>query len=68
MSDSEIKRSRNIGGKNTLLICRDFFNIDIKIPTLGRSSNARENHGQRDAENTKKFQVSVQRSNKKARN
>ena len=30
LSDSEIKRSRNIGGKNPLLICGDCFNSNIK--------------------------------------
>ena len=43
LSDAEIKRSCNIGGKNPLLICRDCFNSNIKIPTSGGSSNARGN-------------------------
>ena len=66
-SDAEIKRSRNIGGMDPLLICRDCFNSNIKIPTLGGSSNARENQGRRGAAKTRKLQVAVQRSNKKAR-
>ena len=41
LSDAEIKRIRNIGGNNHLLICRDCFNSNINIPTLGGSSNAR---------------------------
>ena len=41
LSDAEIKRSCNIGGNNPLLICRDCFNSNIKIPTLGGSINAR---------------------------
>ena len=67
LSDAEIKRSRNIGGKNPLLICSDCFNGNIKIPTSGGSSNARESQGQRGAAKTRKLQVAVQRSNKKAR-
>ena len=66
-SDAEIKRSRNIGGKNHLLICRDCFNSNIKIPTSGVSSNAREKQGQRGAAKTSKLQVDVQRSNDKDR-
>ena len=40
-SDAEIKRSRNIGGNNPLLIFHDCFNSKIKIPTSGGSSNTR---------------------------
>ena len=40
--DAEIKRSRNIVGNNPLLIFRDYLNSNIKIPTSGGSSNARE--------------------------
>ena len=54
LSDSEIKRSCNIGGNNPLLICRDCFNSNIKIPTSGGSSNTRENQGQRGAAKTRK--------------
>ena len=52
LSESEIKSSHNIAGKNPLLICRDCFNSNIKIPNSGGSSNGRENQGQRGAENT----------------
>ena len=41
LSDAEIKRSRNIGGKNPILICCDYFNSNIKTPTSGVSSNTR---------------------------
>ena len=41
LSDTGIKKSRDIGGKNPLLVCRDYFNINIKIPTSGGSSNTR---------------------------
>ena len=44
-SDSEKKRSCNIGGTNPLIICRDCFNSNIKFLTSGGSSNARENQG-----------------------
>ena len=47
LSDADIKRSRNIGGDNNLLIFRDCFNSNIKIPTLEGSSNAREKEGKR---------------------
>ena len=67
LSDAVLKRSRNIGGNNPLLICRDCFNSNIKIPALGVSSNARKKRGQRGAAKTRKLQVAVQRSNKKAR-
>ena len=66
--DDEIKRSRNIGGKNPLLIFRDCFNINIKIPNLGRYSNEQENQGQRGATKTRKLQVALQIRNKKDRN
>ena len=66
LSYAEIKRSRNIGGNNPLLICRDCFNSTIKIPTSGGSSNAREKQGQRGTEKTRKLQVTVQIINKKA--
>ena len=41
--DAEIKRSRNIGGNNLLLICHDYSNTNIKIPTLDGFSNTQEN-------------------------
>ena len=66
--DDEIKRSRNIGGNNPLLILRDFFSINIKIPNSVRSSNEQENQGQRGATKTRKLQVSLQIRNKKDRN
>ena len=62
-SDAEIKRSHIIGGKNSLLICRDCFNSNIKIPP----SNAQEKQGQMGAEKTRKLQAEVQISNKKDR-
>ena len=65
--DSEIKRSRYIGVYNPLLVCRDFFDGNIKIPTLDGSSNAREKQGQRRAAETGKLQISVQISNNKKR-
>ena len=67
LSYSEIKRSCNIGGNNPLLVCRDFFDGNIKIPTLDGSSNAREKQGQRGAAETGKLQISVQISNNKKR-
>ena len=63
LQDSEIKRSHIIGGKNSLLICRDCFNSNIKIPP----SNAQEKQGQMGAAKTRKLQVEVQISNKKDR-
>ena len=59
LSDAKIKRRRNIGGKNPLLVCRDCFNSNIKIPTSGGSSNAREKQGQGGAAKTRKLQVAV---------
>ena len=67
MSDAEIKGIRNIGGKNPLIIYSDCFNSNIKNPTSGRSSNARETQGQRVASKTSKLQVAAQRSKKKDR-
>ena len=66
LSDAKIKRSRNIGGKNPLLLCCDCFGSNIKIPTSVGSSNARENQGQRGVAKRRKPQVAVQRINKKA--
>ena len=66
--DAEIKRIRNIGGKNPLLICRDFLNSNIKISTLGVSSNAREKKGQRGSAKTRKLKGAVQIGTNKARN
>ena len=65
LSDAEIKRIRNILGKNPLLICRDCFNSIIKILTSGGSSKALENQGQKGASKTRKLQVTLQISNKK---
>ena len=67
LSDAEIKGIRNIGGKNPLIIYRDCFNSNIKNPTSGRSSNARETQGQRVASKTSKLQVAAQRIKKKDR-
>ena len=66
-SDVEIKKSCYVGVNNPLLVSCDFFNSNIKIPILVRSSSTREKKGQRGAEKTRKLQVSVQRSNKKSR-
>ena len=60
-----MKRSRNIGGNNPLVIYRDCFNSNLKIATSGGSSNARENQGQRGAANTRKLQLYVKIINKK---
>ena len=68
LSYAEMKRSRNIGGKNQLLIDRDCFNSNIKIPNSGGSSNTRENLGQSKASKTRTLQVYMQKINKKARN
>ena len=38
LSDAEMKRSRNIGGKNTLRICRDSFNTPDSCETRDRKS------------------------------
>ena len=43
LSDAEIQRRHNIGGNNPLLICRDSFNSNIKIPTSGGPSNSQKN-------------------------
>ena len=66
-SDVDIKKSCYVGVNNPLLVSCDFFNSNIKIPILVRSSSTREKKGQRGAEKTRKLQVSVQRSNKKSR-
>lgn len=46
MSEDNIKKSRDIEGKNTLLVCIDYFNIFVIIPTSGASSNIRERNQQ----------------------
>ena len=65
LSDSEINRSRNIGGKNHLLICRDFFNSIIEISNSDGSSNSQEKQRQRGTVETAKIKVSAQISNNK---
>ena len=65
--DPEIKGNLNIGGNNPLLICRDCFNSNIKIPNLGGSSNTRENQGQRGSARTRKLQVYLQTGHNKSR-
>ena len=67
MSDVEIKKNRNIGGNDILVIFGDGLNSNIKIPTSGRSSNLQEKQGQRGEAKARKPQVSVQRRDKKAR-
>ena len=59
---AEIKSSRNVGGNNPLLKCRDC----IKIPTSGGSINSQENQVKGWESKTRKPKVAVQRSNKKA--
>ena len=54
MSEDDIKKSRNIGGKSPLLICIDCFNSSIKIPTPGGSNNVREGKQQNNITKIKK--------------
>ena len=67
MSDAEIRKSRDIGGKNPLLVYRDCFNSKIKIPTSGGSSNARESKQQKLVSKKRKLDAAVQNGLRKAR-
>ena len=51
----KLKRSRNIGGKNTspYIYAAIAFNGNIKILTSGGSGNAREKQGQREGSKDK---------------
>ena len=42
LSTNEIENNRNIGGNNSLLVCRPFFGLNVKIPTSGGSSSSRQ--------------------------
>ena len=68
LSNTEIKKSRDIGGKNPLLVCRECFNNNIKIPTLGGSSNSRESRQQKMASKKRKLDAAVKDGSKVARN
>ena len=67
MSDAEIKKSHDIGGKNPLLVCRDCFNSKIKIPTSGGPSNAIESKQQKLASKRTKLDAAIQNELRKAR-
>lgn len=67
VSNTEIKESRDIGGKNPLLICCECFNNNIKIPTSGGSSNSRESRQQKLASKKRKLDAAVKDGSKVAR-
>ena len=54
MLEDENKNSRNIGVKNLLIICNDYFDSSMKTPTLGGSSNIKERKQQNDIINKRK--------------
>ena len=54
MLEDENKNSRNIGVKNLLIICNDYFDSSMNTPTLGCSSNIKERKQQNDIINKRK--------------
>ena len=67
ISEDEIKKSRGVGGGNTLLICNECFKSDIQIPTSGGSSNVREKKQQKSATKTRNLQTNMSSKRKKTR-
>ena len=55
VSADEIRKVRNMGGKNPLLVCRYCFDKGIKIPSSGGRTNMNEKKDQ--TKQTKKRQI-----------
>ena len=67
VSADEIRKNRDIGGKNPLLVCRYCFDKNIEIPCSGGRTNMKEKKDQ--AQGTKKRQLdaAVQKGDRKGR-
>ena len=67
MSASEIRKERDVGGKNPLLVFRYCFDKNIEMPCSGGRTNMKEKKDQ--AKQTKKRQLdaAVQQGHRKER-
>jgi hypothetical protein len=67
VSSEEIRKERNIGGKNPLLICRLCFESNVNIPCSGGRTNMKQKSEQNQAKKRKQLNESVKAGRRKAR-
>ena len=60
VSEVEIRKKRNIGGKNPLLVCRYCFDKDFEIPCSGGRTNEKEKKSQEKSPKRKGLEENVQ--------
>ncbi len=63
----EIRRERNVGGKNPLLVCRYCFDSNIEIPCSGGRTNFKKKKDQQQSTKRKQLKENVQAGRRKAR-
>ena len=67
VSIEEIRKERNIGGKNPLLICRLCFDSNVDIPCSGGRTNMKQKNEQDQSKKRKQLNESVNAGRRKAR-
>ena len=68
VSVDEIRREKNIGGKNPLLICRYCFDKNIEVPCSGGRTNVKQNSEQAKTGKKRRHDEQVMRGRRKVRN
>ena len=67
ISADEIRRNRDVGGKNPLLVCRFCFDTGVEIPCSGGRTNSKQKRDQKQATKRKELDESVQAGRRKSR-
>ena len=67
VSEVEIRKKRNIGGKNPLLVCRYCFDKNFEIPCSGGRTNEKEKKSQEKSSKRKGLEENVQSGRRKGR-
>ena len=68
VSADEIRKRRDIGGKNPLLLCRYCFDKNIEIPCSGGRTNQKQKTVQSKRNKRKQLDTSIQSGRRKGRN
>ena len=63
----ELRKKRDLGSKNPLLICRFCFDANIEVPCLGGRTSMTQKKDQRSESKKKELENNVKAGRKKAR-
>ena len=67
VSEVEIRKKQNIGGKNPFLVCRYCFDKNFEIPCSGGRTNEKEKKSQEKSPKRKGLEENVQSGRRKGR-